>query len=197
MKKIIYLILNIIIILSQIVAMILVLSQIQGSAFKYFTVLSNMILAISAVLNIIFINKNPKWNQYFCFGATLYTAITFLLVVFYLAPTSSYGFFFMFKSYNFIMHLSNPLLGLVVLYMMKPDLKYLKLYFLLIPIIIYGVLYAFMVFRGYWNDFYTFTFGYKWYYFLLSMVSMGIFIISLLNGMYFLNKLLKGRKKDE
>ena len=112
----------------------------------------------------------------------------------YLGPL--FGYHKMFNEYNLFFHLINPLLGIFVYLFGFELLEIKKCYLVVIPIIIYGILYGIMVFSRHWKDFYSFTFGYKWYLFVLSMLVMTIFTLSLILGIYFLKKLINGGKKN-
>ena len=142
--------------------------------FKFFTTDSNVLVAISSFVIVLFIAKGvksevhfPKWVLVFKFIGTVCVSLTLLTVLFFLGPTLGYDK--MFSGNNLHLHLICPLLALVSFIFFesgKLTLKYSSL--ALIPIIIYGCLYFVQVVivgkeNGGWDDFYGFNNSGKWY----------------------------------
>lgn len=97
------------------------------SAFKYFTILSNIFLmiacAIMLVYQILFIKKKikfiPKWTYIVKLCAVVSTTITFLVVIFFLTPivalqsadSGGVDIAFLYSGANIIFHILSPILG--------------------------------------------------------------------------------------
>ena len=144
--------------------------------FRFFTVLSNIFLAITSIIMIVFDVKNivnnkyeiPKWATILKFMGTVATTVTLMTVVLLLAPLweiNGDGYFTLFRNNNFFMHLVNPVLGIItfIFFERTKEFKLKNVLFGLLPTFVYSILYLTMVFTGVWPDFYYFTFGgYMW-----------------------------------
>lgn len=144
--------------------------------FRFFTVLSNIFLAITSIIIIVFDVKNiinnkyeiPKWAMILKFMGTVAATVTLLTVVLLLSPLweiNGDGYFTLFLKNNFFMHLVNPVLGLITfIFFERPnDFKFKYIFFGLLPTVLYSIVYITLVLVGYWPDFYYFTFGgYMW-----------------------------------
>ena len=99
-------------------------------SLRFFTVLSNIFLAITCIIMIVFNVKNivhdtyrfPKWAFILKFMGTVATTVTLLTVVLLLAPMwelQGDGYFTLFEHNNFFMHFVNPVLGLITFIFLK------------------------------------------------------------------------------
>ncbi|MDO4830976.1 MAG: hypothetical protein Q4A46_05830 [Clostridia bacterium] len=158
------------------------------TAFRYFTVDSNVLAALSCLAILPFNLKSlatgkyklPKWAVVFKYIGTTAITVTFLTVICFLGPMQ--GFDLMFTGNNLYMHLICPVLCLFSLLLCESGAKISFWQGLsgVLPNIIYGVLYFyFVVIAEIWPDFYGFNYNGMW---ALSVAAMfvGSFIISLL-----------------
>lgn len=100
------------------------LSAARLAMFKYFTVDSNVLMGIFALIAAIEqyqILKGKKediskYNYILQLAGTVGLTVTMLVTIFFLAPTmaAEYGWFANFKNSNFLFHLLNPILSIVV-----------------------------------------------------------------------------------
>ena len=156
-------------------------------SFRYFTIDSNILLGISSLCTMfsIVFKKNLKWVTVLkLFGVTS-VALTFLVVVLFLGRVLGYEM--MFDGANIYLHAVNPLLGVLTFTLFDPkkEIGIRENILSLIPVILYGIVYGFMVFvRKRWEDFYSLNSGVlegKWYLSFLVLLIM-TFTISLVIG---------------
>ena len=96
---------------------VLLASNAEG--FKYFTVESNLLLGIAAAVSLPFDiqilqgkrEDRPKWLFLLNHAVVVSTSVTMLTVLFFLGPTMGYELMFM--QVNLLMHLINPVVGLI------------------------------------------------------------------------------------
>ena len=155
--------------------------SIGTQAFRYFTVLSNIYVALTALIyfpyNIIAIyegrDNTPQWVKTFKFTGTVAVAVTFVTVVLFLGFV--YGFGPMFVGQNLFMHLITPLLaiiGFIFFDHAKPQPKGTLIWEIL-PVVFYSILYIVnVVVVPVWPDFYNFTFGGKLWAAPISLIVM-------------------------
>lgn len=154
-------------------------------AFRFFTVDSNILAALSSVCLIIFclgsLRRNgqpvPVRTAVFKFVGTSAITLTLMTVLLFLGPTMGYGM--MFVGSSLYMHLINPLLCIFTFVLVEkgPEIpkKYLPLWVL--PMLVYGAVYiAMAVASNRWPDFYGFNRGGLWYISLpvMTAASVGI-----------------------
>ena len=175
---------------------VLLASNVEG--FKYFTVESNVFLGLVALVSIpfdiqIFQGKRedrPIWLFLLHHMAVMSTTVTMLTVLFFLGPTMGYPLMFM--QVNLLMHLINPIVGLVRYLCFGHDEKKVKWQFSLLgalPVLLYGSVYVpnVVIHNGYGNP------EYDWYGFGAGGAGGGIlsaflmtFLTALLGaGLYF------------
>ena len=175
-----------------------VLRATDASAFKIFTVQSNVFLGLICLILVPFdilmivekVEKLPKWALILLHAGEMSTNITMLTVVFFLGPTMGYGF--MYVDANLLMHLVTPLLGLVRFLLLSKDAEKVdwRLSFLAaIPMLLYTVYYLIGVIanNGYGNP------DYDWYGFgaagpmgaIVSGIVMVLFDIAGSAGFFF------------
>ena len=170
----------------------------RWEALKFFTVESNILMGISALISIIYIaqNKNPLWVSILKYISTGAVTLTFITVIVYLTPLV--GFLALITGPNLYMHLIIPILSLVHFFIFEPrqeNFKFYNTFLYIIPMGIYGLAYMInvAVSNGYGtveNDWYAFgTYGLGigflvYFIMLLLTYAMGI-------GLYFAYKKIK------
>ena len=146
----------------------------------YFTVDSNIFMALCAACVIIFLLKHigackqtkqmlslPGWFHIVIMAAAVSVGVTFATVAFFLSPGQALlgrGYFSLFTGNNLFFHLINPLLGCAdFIWLIPPrDSSYsiAECLYGIIPTAIYGAVYTIcVVFIRTWPDIYNFTFG--------------------------------------
>ncbi len=154
------------------------------NAFRFFTVQSNTLCAISALFLLLY--PDAEWTYYLKYIGTCAVTVTMMTVLLFLGPV--FGYQYMFKGSDLFMHLLTPLLAIVSLCVfeskgMSPVAACLGL----LPVALYAPLYLnriiFAPKEKRWDDFYGFNRNGKWYvsYFLMHLGAAIICIV-----MYFL-----------
>ena len=174
--------------------------------FRFFTVLSNVFVAIVSFTLLFYNVKNiindtftlPKWILTLKFVSTVSVALTFVTVVFFLGPyVTFYGksYFSMFTGNNFFMHLITPLLAIFgFIFCEKSDtFSFKNTFWGLIPTALYSIVYVIMVVfvgkeNGGWEDFYGFTFGGHLWAAPLSAIAMLLATYGCASLIWFLHK---------
>lgn len=122
--------------------------------FKYFTVDSNVIMGIIALIIAIehlMILKGKKnevstCSYIFALMGTAGVTLTMLVTVFFLTPTmaAEYGWFSCFKNSNFFLHLLNPTVSIVAFLAFEKTnkIRYAHTWTSLAPLLIYTVYYV-------------------------------------------------------
>ena len=159
-------------------------------SLRFFTVLSNIFVAIAALIMIIYNVKNildenkeyPNWLIVLKHTATTAVAVTFITVLLILAPGYAYmgkGYFTLFSNNSFIMHFLTPIMAIItfVFFECSKKVSFKKSLFGLLPVILYSILYTIMVVaigeaNGGWPDFYNFTLGGKIWMIPISIFTM-------------------------
>ena len=181
-----------------------ILSEKNFKSFRYFTTLSNIFAAIISLIYLIFkfspagknSEKLPAWLYILKIAAATGVAFTMFITVFYLAPTSSKGYFALFMNSNLFMHLITPLLCIISFICFEPSEKtQFKLSFAgVIPMALYAAFYTPNVLLHLDNG--KPDPAYDWYHFLAFglntiwiVVPLLVFIAWLLSlGLWALNK---------
>lgn len=158
--------------------------------FRFFTILSNVAVSISGAVLIYFNVRNiiydeykyPTWALKFKFVNTVAVTVTFLTVVFFLAPSSAFGgkgYFTLFAGMGFFVHFTNPILAVIsfVLFEKIENFSFKQALWGMLPVLLYSILYITMVVfigeeNGGWPDFYYFTFGGKDWAVVFSAIAM-------------------------
>lgn len=157
---------------------------------RFFTNLSNILVAITSVIMLVFNFKNlktgsnsfPKWAMLLKFMGTVSVTLTFITVVFFLGPTfipRGFSYWFMFQGNCFFLHFFTPILAaLSILFFERCDGFSKKNALVgLVPTVVYSIVYFIMVIivgqaNGGWDDFYGFTFGGKYFMIPISVIAM-------------------------
>ena len=155
---------------------------IQGNPdnrFRYFTNISNLAVGAVALINIVLLSLSiykkrifyPKFLSIIKFMAIVMTTLTFLTVLFVLAPITSYQE--MYSNVKFITHLVTPLLALLsYLFFEEKELFDWKLSLLgIAPFVIYTIIYIInVVFLDSWPDLYKVNAQGLWYLYVIGFV---------------------------
>ena len=148
--------------------------------FRYFTVDSSILCAISCVFSLIQALRG-KFEGKACmllrYAGTAAVTITMMTVLLFLGPV--YGYASMFSRWNLWLHLLGPILAIVSFVWLErdgihPEKKHLFLSML--PVIVYGIVYLVMAVvigadNGGWQDFYGFNRSGKWYISYIAMMA--------------------------
>ncbi len=138
-------------------------------AFRYFTVDSNILAAISSFILMVCAarelggKKTPSGLRVFTLAATASVALTFLTVMVFLGPFV-YGYPLMFVGASFFMHLTTPLMEIVSFVWLESvgaeRIRLRDMIFAVVPMLVYGAVYmAMVVILKRWPDFYAFNTG--------------------------------------
>ena len=167
----------------------MVLSSSKQSMFKFYTVDSNVLMGIVSSIFIYYLVKNkeiPRWLYSLKLLGTVGVALTFFTVVFYLAPTTKYGFLSMFLNANLFYHLLVPLLSMITFECFEKtntlDMK--DVFFGMSSMILYGIFYVFNVFTHMENGHVSYL--YDWYFFAQGGVLGCIIVFSIILVITFL-----------
>ena len=180
------------------------------AVFKFFTVQSNVLTGIVSAVFAGYgiailkgrISKLPSVLYTIKLVLTVGVAITFLTVVFVLAPIAPKGYFSLFAGTNFFFHFAIPVLAVVVFVFFEPtdDIPLKQTAFGVLHMVLYGVFYMTVLFTHMENgrvpikyDWYGFyQNGPVWYAIMLVlMVAFTYFICWLL---WILNKKIATKK---
>lgn len=174
------------------------------TSLKYYTVLSNLFLGVSAIPMLVFSVQNakkgeiktPLWAIVLKFAAVVATTITFLTVVVVFIPLAikeGYSWFSLFSETNLFNHLITPLVGLLgfCLCEISPKLKFRHTPWGIVSVILYEIFYTFNYYfhwvdsgrdnPDYLYDWYGFTNGGKnpvWLVIIIGVVAA--YLITLL-----------------
>ena len=186
----------------------------KWTVFRYFTVDSNVLMGIAALIMaiqqwLVIRGKKteiPTWIYVFKMTATAGVTLTILVTVFYLTPFiyASLGLFALYENSNFLFHLLNPILSIVVLtcFEKTTKMKFFTTFVTLIPVFLYAIYYVGAttahISEGVIEN------GYDWYGFFVSGVQyipVVLFIVGLIAygigvGLWSLNRLHADKKKE-
>ena len=165
--------------------------QPKSACFHYFTIDSNILVALFSVPMLIYgimsLFKEisvPQWVCTLKYIGTVSVMLTMLTVVCFLVPTS--GKEGMYTGFNFYMHLLVPILACLSFVLLDGSVRlpWKSSLLGLIPTVLYGIVYVYMVLirtkeNGGWGDFYGFNRGGKWYIAIFAMLT-STYVISLL-----------------
>ena len=155
--------------------------------FRYFTVQSNVLCAVSALgMCIAQLSGNvPAWVWIFKYIGTAAVTLTMLTVFLFLAPSIGKGWYdvLLKQIYDLFMHLITPLAALVTFCVLeKRGMTFPQCLWGMLPVALYGPLYLYKIRfapeEKRWDDFYGFGKGGKLPLMLAVMVA-GMFLICL------------------
>ncbi len=174
--------------------------------FRYFTVDSNILVALCALILLVCCIKKlrnsdyqiPNWVILLKYVGTIAVAITFLVTLFYLAPFAGIGK--MYSKINFFLHLVAPLLAIIscLFFDSNSTISSKSSFLAIIPMAIYAVVYFVMVViigtNGGWEDFYGFNQNGM---FVVSFIGMFLFGFALCYFFNMLRNYLINRKSSK
>lgn len=164
------------------------LGSVGNDSYKYFTTDSNILVAIAAlimlVFNVVRLFKPdavmPKWVSVLKYAGTAAVALTMMTVLLFLGPFAAIkgglqGYLSMFAGNILVLHLTTPLLAIISFIFFERDNEFSLGDCLIasLPAYIYGIVYFTMVVcLKVWTDWYSFTFGGKYYMIPVSLIVM-------------------------
>lgn len=149
-----------------------------AQCFRFFTIDSNILVAISCAIYLYFnilrcMGKEiqtPLWVKVFRYVAVNSVAVTFFVVLFFLAPmvviTQGLSPWYLYEDNCIILHALAPMLAMlcVILFEKEDRIEKKYTYFSFTTVTIYGIIYFIcVVFAKVWPDFYSFTFDGRYY----------------------------------
>ena len=151
-------------------------------SLRFFTILSNLFCAISALLLVL---SSSYWTWLLKYVGTAAVTVTLLTVMFFLGPNM--GFKQMLSGKDLYPHLCGPLMAIVSFcfmerwYVLSFPLSLLGI----LPVIIYGFIYLFeVVIRKNWEDFYGYNKDGKWKLSMAAMFAGGFAVCMLIWILY-------------
>ena len=150
-------------------------------AFRFFTVLSNALCAMSALLMIVAPSPAALLLKYL---GTASVTVTLMTVIFFLGPTQG-GYGKLLSGGNLYLHLIGPLLAIISFcFFEKRELSFRAALLGMVPVLAYGAVYLYKVLfappRKRWEDFYGFNRGGKWPVALAGMALGSLIVCALL-----------------
>ena len=130
---------------------------------RYFTFISNLVLALGALLITIFPNVYPIWILKY--AGVVGITITMLTVLVFLGPKLSYRR--VLEGRDFWLHLVTPILGIVSFTVFeRRKMPVWAATLGIVQVVVYGIVYAYKVLYApdgkKWDDIYGFNKGGKW-----------------------------------
>lgn len=140
----------------------------SGVLFRYFTVLSNILCAVSSFTVAVFRITGilPEAILLFKYAGTAAVTVTMMTVLLFLGPIV-YDYKSLLSGSDLWLHLICPLLAIVTyLIWDKTDVPFWTVLFGVLPVLLYGILYLYRVVlvpeEKRWDDFYSFNKDGKW-----------------------------------
>lgn len=145
-----------------------IVSEVGQKSFRMFTILSNMLMGITAAMCIPFAVDGmryrnyhlPRWVVNLLYIGTNGVALTFLIAVTVLSPATSY-YRMMLYSNNILFHTICPIISIILFLFINTDHKisFKASVLSILPVVIYAFVYLIMVFAigeeaGGWRDHY-------------------------------------------
>ena len=153
-------------------------------SLRFFTILSNLFCAVSALLLVL---SSSQWAWLLKYVGTVAVTITLLTVLFFLGPNMGYKQ--MLSGKDLYLHLCGPLLAIVSFCFME---RWYALSFPLsllgiLPVIIYGFVYLFeVVILKNWEDFYGYNKDGNWKLSMAAMLAGGFAVCMLIRILYYI-----------
>ena len=153
------------------------------SLFKFYTVDSNIFAGLASLILIIYeililnkrIDKIPKFAYIMKYIGTVAVSLTFLVTLFYLAPSYGKNFWFLYQNSNLLFHLLVPILSFISFVCFeKIKLNFKYTFYGVSTMILYGIYYVSNILIHQENG--KVAFEYDWYGFVQNGVS-SIFIV--------------------
>lgn len=163
-------------------------------AFKYFTVESNIMMGIIALVFFLFeiriVRKRdkriPTWIYDLKLIFTVGVTLTMLTTVFFLAPTTPFGYFSMFKNANLFYHFLTPVLSIITFLFFEGTnkIRFRYTFVGVVPMILYAIFYVWNVISHAENG--TINIMYDWYGFFAGGTSNIICVVPIMIGSTYL-----------
>lgn len=118
------------------------------SSLRYYTVLSNLLESLAALVTVVFTalilarkaSELPRWVTLLRYAGTTSVSLTFVTVMVYLGPV--FGFNIMFNDANLYFHLLIPLLAIMeAVFLSGEKLRFTDSFIAALPTFLYGVWY--------------------------------------------------------
>lgn len=164
------------------------LSAERIEAFKFFTVDSNVIMGVMALVfaryEILLIRKKINIIPNIIYGLKLATTVsvvlTFLVTAFFLAPIVEDGYFSLFKNSNLFFHLIIPILSFLsfICFEKNEKLEFKYTFVGIIPMILYAIFYTINILMHLENG--KVSVKYDWYWFLQGNINAIVFVIPIM-----------------
>ena len=183
-------------------------SEVGAKAFRMFTVLSNMLMAIAAAMCIPFAveglrHRNyhlPRWVVHFLFAATTGVALTFIFTVTALSIFAGYQRMMVDRE-GIYLHTIAPICSILLFLFINSDhqVPFRTTFLAVLPMFLYSVAYAILAFAvgekaGGWRDHYQFNKYIPWYVVAPLMYLLTFGVAALLR--IFHNRIHQRRKAD-
>lgn len=163
-------------------------------AFKFFTVESNIMMGLVALVFLCFeiklirkkADRIPNWIYGLKLVFTVGVALTMLTTTCFLAPTTPFGYFSMFTNANLFYHLLTPLLSIITfLFFEKTDrIRFRYTFVGVVPMILYAIFYVWNVIVHAENG--QINMMYDWYGFFAGGTSNIICVVPIMIGSTYL-----------
>lgn len=176
-------------------------------AFRYFTVLSNIVMGFCAAMCIPFAIDGrrygnyhlPRWAVYTLYTGVTGVAVTFVTAVCFLGPVGGYDWI-MFRRANLYLHTISPILSLILFLFVNDDhtIRFPWSLVSILPMHVYGKVYYVEVFSigaaaGGWRDHYRFGEYLEPYQAALAFLALGLIVSNVIRVIHNLRH--KARKK--
>ena len=151
-------------------------------SLRFFTILSNLFCALSALLLVL---SSSYWAWLLKYVGTIAVTVTLLTVMFFLGPNM--GFKQMFSGKDLYLHLCGPLMAIVSFCFLERryNLSFPLSLLGILPVIIYGFVYLFeVVILKNWEDFYGYNKDGKWRLSMVAMFAGGFAVCMLIRILY-------------
>ena len=119
------------------------------NSLRYYTVLSNLLEGLAALLTVVFLalilagkaKELPRWLTLLRYAGVTSVSLTFLTVMVYLGPV--FGFNIMFNDANLYFHLLIPLLAIAeAVFLSGEKLRFTDSFVAALPTLLYGIWYV-------------------------------------------------------
>lgn len=172
----------------QIFAKTEVLSASKLAMLKYFTVDSNILMGVAALIYAIccrqVLSKKrasiPLWVSSLQLLSVVSVTLTFMVTVFFLAPTAPYNWILLFADSNFLLHLLNPILSIITFvgFEKRADLSFYHTFIGIVPMLLYAVFYVTATVTHAPNG--VIEYGYDWYGFFIGGLKSGFIVVPII-----------------
>jgi hypothetical protein len=171
-----------------------IVEEVGTKTFRMFTVLSNMLMAVSAAMTIPFAvdgirQRNyhlPRWIVNLSFMGVNCVSLTFLVALGILSPRAGFSYI-MIEGSNLFLHTLVPIMAIVSFLFVNAyhTVKFKATFLATAPVFVYAMVYLVSAIfigeeNGGWRDHYRFEDLMPWYYILVIMLLFSFGIASLL-----------------